>query len=64
MDNVEIRLLHGRVRVWARDHVPVDLDYGTPYAYTSAARRAQIITDEEYETLREWHADSWHFRGD
>lgn len=64
VSNNHARVLDQRVRVWAREHAVSDLYYGTPYAFCSSARRAHIITDEEYETLKEWYADSWHFRGD
>lgn len=63
-NSFEARVIDRRIRIWAREHAVGDLYYGAPYSFVSAARRAGVITDEEYEIVKDWYADSWHFRGD
>lgn len=62
--NFRAQAIDRRVRAWAAVHASNDVHFGTPYAFISAARRAEIITEAEYEIVKDWYAELWHFRGD
>lgn len=59
-----VELIDRAARLWARENMETDYNYGSMSRWYPGAVRAGVITDDELELARTFYGDRFYWTGD
>jgi hypothetical protein len=60
----EIQDLTKKVNSWAKENSLEDFNYGSPSRYWASAKAYDVISQQEYDYMRDWMGDTFYYTGD